>query len=309
MGVERYDSREFESTFFALRIALLFAALLVISAPVSVKLFDDEFPPTVSDSWYTDARMIFVLGLAVAGGLLVVVRGDTLTEQTLLNVAGGLALVVAGAACWPKGASGQPLKEYDPQVADLNEFAIGAILAFGLLAWLAALFLPRKLVGTDWTVKPAPQRLLEAVPLAVLLYGVTRFSVDRRDLAEHVHGPSAIAMFVLLGLVAVLRTRFGLWFLRRIGDTPVDESLSTTRPAERSPAPDRVKRFDAIYGVVGILMITVVILAGIMRKNHAEPGWLLPVEIALLVLFGVFWTTQTVEGWLLNKERRPAREH
>lgn len=303
MGTERYDSREFESTFFALRIGLVFGALLVISAPVSVRLFDGKFPPSISDSWYSDARMIFVLGLAASAGLLLVVRGDTLTEQTFLNVAGGLGLVVAGAACWPKDASGEPLRNYDPQVAQLNQYAIGAVLAFGLLVSLTSLFLPRKLVGTGWDAKPKAQKFLNAVPLAVLLCGVGLFASDRRDFAERVHGPASIAMFVLLGFVALLRTRFGLWLLQRIGDTPVDESLSTLRPTGAAEAETRVKRFDWIYGVVGVLMIVVVILAGIMITNQAEPGWVLRVEIALLLLFGIFWSTQTVEGWLLNKER------
>ncbi|HJQ07593.1 MAG TPA: hypothetical protein VJ872_19235 [Nocardioides sp.] len=297
MGVERYDSREFESTFFTLRIGLVVSALVVISAPFAARVFGHHYPPSISDSWYTDARTIFVVALAAGAALLVVVRGDTLTEQTLLNLAGGLGLAVAGAACWPKGSDGKALATYDPSVAKLNEYAVGAVLVVGAIALVASYVLPKRLVGSDpWHTKKWAEITLRALPAALLAYGAIRFLSNERHFAEHVHGPASVVMFALLGIVALLRTRWGLRVLDLIDDTPVDDSLSSRAlPQERSSA------YDVVYAAVGVLMLVVVAVAAYLVNSHHKPGWILWIEISLLLLFCVFWSTQTVEGWQENK--------
>jgi hypothetical protein len=304
VGIQTYDSREFKSTFFALRIGLIFSAVLVLLAPLSVFLVEGSAPPSISDSWYTDARTIFVLGLAGAACLLIVVRGDTLTEQTLLNVAGGLGLMVAGAACWPKDGSGESLGSYDPDVARLNEYAIGALLVIALIVCAVGTVLPAKLVGSGWKVSGHVRTVLHATAPALIVSGLVAFVLDRTWLAEHIHEPAAVAMFVLLGCVALLRTTLGLDLLRRIGDTAVDDSLSSIHleAAERSKS--RRTGFDAIYTAVAIAMIVVVGIAAILAWNEAKPGWVLFVEALLLILFGVFWGVQTREAWVIEEAQQ-----
>lgn len=302
MGVERYDSREFESTFFTLRIGLVVSALVVISAPLAARAFGHHFPPSISDSWYTDARTIFVVALAAGAALLVVVRGDTLTEQTFLNLAGGLGLAVAGAACWPKDGDGNPLPTYDPSVAKLNEYAIGAVLVVGAVALVASYVLPGRLVASDhWHTKKWAELALRALPAAFLAYGAVRFLSGERHFAEHVHGPASVVMFGLLGVVALLHTRWGLRVLDFIDDTPVDDSLSSRAVPQQGAPQERSSAYDVVYAVVGVLMLVVVAVAAYLVNSHHKPGWVLWIEISLLLLFCVFWSAQTVEGWQQNR--------
>jgi hypothetical protein len=298
MVIERYDAREFTSTYFALRIGLIASCLLVLMAPALAWIVQGDRPPSISDSWYTDARTVFVLGLAAASTLLIVVRGDTLTEQTLLNVAGWLGLVVAGAACWPKDRTGEPLASYDPAVVELNKLAIVALLAIATLVWLVGSFvLPAELVGAGWHADRAYVRAVAMAYPALLGAGWIAFLVDPSGVAEHVHDPFAIVMFVLLGCVALLRTSWALSVLGRVGDTPVAGSVSELKSGAGGSASKHPDTYDWIYATVAVGMVVVVVAAALLLRSHAAPGWVLCVETALLLLFAVFWGAQTHEAW------------
>jgi hypothetical protein len=299
---DAYGPREFQSTYFALRVGLILSSLMVLLAPLSVGIIDGNLPPSISDSWYYDSRSIFVVGLATGASLLIVVRGDTQTEQTLLNLAGGLGLIVAGAACWPKDEHGAPLPVYDPEVAKLNEYAIAAILIICAATWVVSRFLPREIVGTGWTTVPWASWVLQALFPGAVVLGAVLFWNDQTWLAEHAHGPSAVTMFLLLAVVAFLRTSWGLRVLEWINDRPADNSLSAERYDNPAAAPEQPLRFDQIYAGVAIAMFAIVALATILILTEASPGWVLGVEFALLMLFGVFWGAQTVEAWKTRRQ-------
>lgn len=297
MSTASHDTREFLGTYFSLRVALIASSLVVFAAPLSILLVQHTLPPSISDSWYTDAQPVFVVGLAAGAFLLIVVRGDTLTEQTLLNLAGGLGLIVAGAACWPKDSHGDPLPAYDPTVATHNRYAVWSLLAIGAVGWvLAEWVLPAQIIGTGWKTRPVARRVLKAAyPAAMLLIALLMVVKPVRT-PEHIHGTSATVMFLLLAVVAFLRTTWGLALLRRIGDTPVDDSISANKVAGDQRA--SVSTFNRIYVTVAAAMAGVVTAAVVLILEHAAPGWVIFVEIAMLALFGVFWGTQTREAWL-----------
>lgn len=298
MVIEQYDSREFTSTYFALRVGLIASCIFVLMAPTLAWIFQGDRPPSISDSWYTDARTVFVLGLAAGSALLIVVRGDTLSEQTLLNVAGWLGLVVAGAACWPKDGAGESLPSYDPAVAEMNKYAIAALLATATLVWVIGTFaLPQELVGAGWHANETITLSIQAAYPILIGLGWIGFLRDRTGVAEHVHGPFATVMFLLLACVALLRTSWGLRLLKLIGDTPVDGTVSELKRGREILLAEKADRYDWIYAVVAASMMLVVIAAVILMKSDAAPGWVIGVETALLVLFGVFWGVQTREAW------------
>ncbi|MRJ77660.1 hypothetical protein GEV29_14040 [Aeromicrobium sp. SMF47] len=306
MAASGHDERELTATFFALRVGLVVAAVFVLLAPVLLLVVQGELPPTISDSWWTDARTIFVVGVSAASCLLVVVRGDSLTEQTLLNLAGALGFVVASVACVPRDENGAPLAVYDPDVVQLNRFALIGLLTIGLLVWAVGALLPAAMRGPDWRVDGWPRRILTGALPALLVVGVVAFVLDGDALARHAHSPAAVAMFALLGLVAMLRTTRGAHVLRRIGDIPTERSLTSMRlsPSPGSAVP--LKRFDALYTVVATSMLLIEIIAVVLFLTVEEPGWLLFVETALLLLFMVFWIAQTREAWLALRDRSTA---
>ncbi|AWB92110.1 hypothetical protein [Aeromicrobium chenweiae] len=297
------SDREFTATFFALRVGLVFAALLVMLAPALVLIVQGELLPTISDSWWTDARTVFVVGASAASCLLVVVRGDTLTEQTLLNLAGALGFIVASVACVPRAENGRPVAVYDPDVAQLNTFALGGLLIIGFLVWAVAARLPVEMRSWSWHVDGWPRRILTGALPAFLAVGAVAFVVARDALATRAHSPAAVAMFALLGLVAMLRTSRGVHFLQRIGDAPVERSLTSVR---LDPGPDTaasLKRFDTLYTAVAVAMLAVDVIAVVLFLAVEKPGWLLFVEAALLILFMIFWAAQTREAWLELRRR------
>lgn len=304
MNAFRYDSREFESTYFALRLGMMFAAVLVMIAPVAVWITQRTVPPSISDSWYTSAGIVFVLGLGGASVLLLVVRGDTLTEQTLLNVAGGLGLVVAAAACWPKDENGERLPAYDPAVVQSSQHSVGALVVLAALVWTVARVLPGDLVGAGWHIHRGPKLFLQSLYPILILTVAALMMVNAEWLVSHIHGPAAVAMFALLGAVSLLRTSAGLKLLKRIGDTPVDDSLSDSHQENSGTRSDQTKRFDAAYTSIACLMIGVVIAAVMLHLTDAPPGWVLAIEAMLLVLFGIFWGLQTAEAWAERRHRQ-----
>lgn len=298
------EDREFTATYFALRIGLVAATVLVLMAPAAAVIAEGALPPSISDAYYTQARTVFVLGLAAGAALLVVIRGDTLTEQTLLNVAGVLGLVVAGVATVPKDARGEPLP-YDPEVAAQGVVALGALLLLAALVWVIGRALPEQLRG-EWRVRGIYRLLLRGLYPALFAIAAIGFVVARDGLAERAHGPAAVLMFVLLGLVALLRTERGTALLARCGDDPVGASLTCRR---RLRAPDRRRAaYDRAYGVIGTGLVIVVILAGVLIASGSGPGTVLVVEVLLLVLFMAFWIVQTREAWTdLQREQAGQR--
>lgn len=287
------EDREFTATYFALRIGLVAATVLVLLAPVAALIADGALPPSISDAFYTPARGVFVLGLAAGAALLVVIRGDTLTEQTLLNVAGVLGLVVAGVATVPKDRRGEPLP-YDPEVAAQGVTVLGALLLIAGGVWAAGHLLPQELRG-EWRVRGIYRLLLRALYPSLVVVALVGLLVARETLAERAHGPAAVLMFVLLGLVALLRTERGTALLERCGDDPVDASL-TCRRRRRAPG-RRQAGYDRAYAVIGTGLVIVVILAGVLIASGSGPGTVLVVEVLLLALFMAFWIVQTREAW------------
>ena len=291
--MEIQGDREARATYFLLRMALIGTSFLVMAAPIAVWAFGDGLPPSISDSWYTDAQAIFVVGLAAGAFLLIVVRGDTLTEQTLLNLAGGLGMIVAAAACWPKDEDGNALPAYDPAVATHNRYAVWALLVVGLTGWVIANWLlPDEMVGTGWNTRPVARWvLLLTYPTAIVV--VAAAMIAKPDtVAERIHGVTATVMFLLLAVVAFLRTRWGVGLLKRIGDTPVGSTISHAKLGTEGTSP-----YDLVYVTVAAAMAGVVTAAVVLTLNEAPPGWTIVVEFALLLLFGAFWFTETWEAW------------
>lgn len=299
MGIRRADEREFLSTYFALRVGVVASATFVFLAPILARVFEDDWPPSISDSWYTDSRAIFVMGMASASGLLIVIRGDTLTEQTFLNLAGGLGLAVAGAACWPKGPDGKSTGTFDPDVLDLNLRTLTALIVLGTILHVVRGFLPDRMIGTGWHAKRWAEILLRYTPSVLIVGSALSLFLKPDIVAANAHGWAAIVMFALLAGVSLLRTTWGIWVLGKIGDTPVNESVGTLRQLQNPPEADRLRRYDIIYAAIGIVILAALTVAGNIYWHQGPGSWIIWAEATLLLSFGAFWTVQTREAWLL----------
>ena len=302
--VEGVETPELRGTYFGLRAGLVASSLLVLAAPVSQAAFGHGWPPSISDSFYTLSGGMFVVGLVAASAMLLVIRADTLTETTLLHVAGGLGLVVAAVATTPKRPDGSQLP-YPEWLAATNEYTLWALLVVGLAASVAGFRYPREI--RTWNAEPRTTRALLGLPLALMLAALVVLLTAPGFVAEKAHTPAAVAMFAALGAVAVLRTNFGVDLLEKLGDRPVPDTplanrrkrTTEERAANRS---SRMNRFDLAYTVVACTMgATIVVALGVLSVHwtiaaELPSHWVAWIEFLLLVTFDGFWVAQTVEA-------------
>lgn len=302
------DGPELRGTYFAVRVGLVASAVLVMLAPVAQRLYGvrDDWPQSISDSFYTTSGMIFVIGLATASTLLLVVRADQYIEHTLLKVAGMFGLVVAAVACEPKDRAGNTIG-YADALATQNRFTLGALLVVGTATWLLSLTSwfpidvgPRAAAGLRrrWNVDRTATWLacFLLVPILLALGWFLFFRNDGHWLTRESHLPAAFGLFIALALVAFARTRRGLELMERLGDHPVDDDCLNRRVLAHQAR--RAKVFDWIYGTIAFLIAIALVwvLFRVLQGDGAPKGWLLKPEYALLLLFGAFWCTQTVEA-------------
>jgi hypothetical protein len=321
---ETADGPELRGTYFAVRIALVVSALMVMAAPAAQWAFGQThtWPQSISDSFYTTSKLIFVIGLGAASMLLLVVRADQFIEHTLLKVGGMFGLVVSAVACVAKDGQGDAVA-YDQGLATQNRFTLGALLILGTATWLFSLTpwfpadttdrlapanigTPRNRLRERWNVDYASTWtiFLTFVP-AMLAVGWLLFSIDDAHwLTRESHLPAAIGLFGALAGVATCRTKVGLWLMDKAGDHPVDDTLNF-RVLNREGR--RGRAFDLIYAAVAILILLTIgyVVARMLQGDSAPKGWLLAPEFVLLTLFGLFWGTQTIEA-LKDIEKGPA---
>jgi hypothetical protein len=309
---EAVDTPQLRGTYFGLRAGLVACSLLVLAAPVSQAVFGDGWPPSISDSFYTRSGGMFVIGLVAASAMLLVIRADTLSETTLLHVAGGLGLVVAGVATTPQGPDGSE-RRYPAWLADTNEYTLWALLVVGLAASVGSFWYPKEI--RTWNAEPRTARVLLALPSALLLAGLVVLVAAPEAVAEKAHTPAAVAMFALLGTVATLRTTFGVDLLEKLGDYPLaDTPLANRRArsvAARAADPSaRMNRFDIAYAAVACIMAATIVAAlGVLSVHwtiaaELPDHWVSWVEFILLITFDGFWVAQTVEAWQDLSSRR-----
>ncbi len=94
-GVVARRADHYLITHVTLRVALAGVALAILAAFVVDRTQRSCWLTSLSASWYTDARPVFVGGLVAIGVALVAYSGSTWTENLLLDLAGVLAPVVA----------------------------------------------------------------------------------------------------------------------------------------------------------------------------------------------------------------------
>ncbi|MCH1865490.1 hypothetical protein [Nocardioides sp. CFH 31398] len=316
--------KEHRATYYLLRIAVIAAGSLVMSAPLLSRIGDGILPPSISDSWYYDGQIAFVMGMAAAGCLLAIIRGNTASEQSLLNLAGGCALVVGAAACWPKTAAGDPLgpDAYPEEVQTANTINLVALIVLVIAAAVVAARVPADLINAGRahrTEDPPAQggaggarvilRVIELLCPLVVGGAIVWFILDTETVARRAHGSAAVLLFLCLGVVAFLRTPPGISVLRWLDDVPVGDSVVPSS-SDFSLANGRrwPRIFSAIYSVVAVGMLTVVGFAFVMFQLGAVSEWIIEIEFALLSLFLVFWVAQTRDAWMEETPSPSERE-
>ncbi len=247
-------------------------------------------PASISATFYTDLRTVFVATLLAVGLALVAVKGRQGAENTLLDVAGVLIPVVAfvptpvtdptcpvpGRGCVPPAFDGQ---------VDLN---LWAYLGTGLIGLVVAGLRMGRASRTPTPWSPGSRIGLAVLALVWTLYTGT-YLLARPFFVQYAHYTSAVAFFVLLICAVWINSR----------RTQGNPNLA------KVPVPvfRRVYRAIAIAMVAAILSGVVVFL--VTGSQNAVVGDRFPVvfwiEAVLLVFFVTYWVVQTIELWSITQ--------
>lgn len=249
-----------------LRLAMI---ALVLGLGVSVafergKVHPGCFQTSISAYYYTPVHSYFVGALVGIAVCLVCLRGNTGTEDVLLNLAGMFAPIVAlvptphpgKCASFLEATHGLDKNIANNVVALLTVGAV-ALVAAGILTW-----------RNDRT-RPG----LIAYAAAVIVWVVTTlvFALARHFFVGHAHYTAAVLMFLCI-FVVTLNNAFDYKWKGR------GESLK-----------------NRYIGIAAAMVGSAVAVAA-----AAITGWryaTIAIETAFIGLFAVFWAVQTSELW------------
>ena len=264
-------------TYRYLRLAMVAMVLGLAVAVVHevLRVEGNCWQTTLSGYYYTPVQSVFVGALVTIGVCLVSLKGNTDSEDVLLNFAGICAPFVALVPIHDPSACGLVTDglNRDLNIAN-NVTALLAVFGAALVA-LAALWWHNRRSAND---EPPPTRielLGYAESVLVLVAAVAVFRLQPEWFDRYGHPVAAIAMFAFVFLDVVVNA-VNIYYERRGTDAPVR----------------RLNRYTwialAMAGcVVGSLLL------GWQGVEH----WLLVIEASLIGWFAVFWGFQTWELW------------
>jgi hypothetical protein len=262
-------------TYRYLRIAMI---ALVVGLGVSVAyeaahVAGDCLKSSISAYYYSPVRGFFVSALVAIGICLVCLQGNSTLEDSLLNLAGMLAPVVALVPT-PFEANNCPSASRDDHSSSADVANnMTALLALGAIALVITVLLAL----ASHEARP----VWFGIAGALALWGgtVAVFEGDRGYFEGHAHYTAAIVMFVaIISVVSINALHFGQQQLA------ADDSAGRTAYANR-------------YAVIAVAMLVSVGVVLTWKWTAGFRHWVLAIEAALISLFAVFWVVQTMELW------------
>lgn len=283
-------------TYRYIRIAMVALVVGIGAALLIQRLKVNGFQSSISSYYYTSARGMFVAALFGIGVCLICVRAGSVIEDALLNVAGLLGFVVALVPTPPGGdcdmaAPGSAEKVACDARADAIHNNFPALFWVGVFAMLVLLVVVIVSRESRHAKTPAGLAALISAPIAgaVLFAGYIWYRVGQHSFSRHAHLTAAIAMFAMIGGVALC-----------------DGLRTKNQPTTRT----RGWLYVAIGGLMGIGGLGIYVANQIHPWNQA----MLDAEALLITLFAIFWAAQTIDLWHYTSRReaiaaRRAPEH
>ena len=251
-------------------LVMLGAALLIERAHASC------WQTSISAYYFTSAHGVFIASLCAIGTLLIVYKGSTDTEDVFLNLAGILAFVVAFVPTSRPvlfcGDAALPNAAVTNQAIIRNVWALAVAL---VVSRVASWWMYRR-TGTG-RGRSALGNVALWVQRAVLAIGVVTLIVLPDWFVANAHGVAAVAMFAAF-IITVLITAF-----------------LAGRQDDKHP---HQRAYHVAYQLISLAMVITLAAAVAAHLilddfNHV----VLVVEVALILEFGAYWVTQTIELW------------
>jgi hypothetical protein len=238
---------------------------------------------SISAYYYTPVHGFFVGTLVAIGISLFAIRGNTVAEDALLNFAGVLAPFVALVPTEKAPTNCHPV--LDTTNRDLNIVNN----AGALFVAVAAAFLVLGILSILGYRPDQPSLIASLVALAFYIAALVLFLNGRTWFTEFAHPISAIGMFGLLAINALVNG-YNLYETRKHQPPP--------------PAPQKraVWRFNTYTAIGTFMLVFALVFLFIVRPLWDQ--WVFGLEAIEIGLFAAFWLVQTVELW--NRGLRPA---
>lgn len=265
-------------TYRYVRLAMV---LLVILLLVSVTLYtasSGHLLQSVSASYYTPVRAVFVASLCAIGTALIVYQGNTDTEDVLLNASGFLAFIVAFVPTRPEQQCVASRITPDVRAAITNN--VTALLVVAALAF--AVVMGIQLFATPESERELSRGTGVALALSVLAFlGIAGFFVLNRG-AFMCHGHNTAAILLFVGIVAVVAVN-GVGLARKQG--------------LEDGAPWREHLWNRYFWGFVLMVASIVVIAVAGPWRGWLDHWVFWLEAVLITQFATFWLTQTIELW------------
>jgi len=229
---------------------------------------------SISAYYYTPVHGFFVGTLVAIGLSLIAIRGNTVAEDTLLNFAGVLAPLVALVPTEKAPTNCQPV--LDATNRDLNI----ANNAGALFVVVGAAFVVLIVLWIRDSLPDTATLVASLVALAFYVAACVLFFAARTWFTEFAHPISAIGMFALLGVNALVNG-YNLYQTRKHQTVP--------------PALPIVRRFNTYTAIGTFMLVAALVFLFIVRPFWDQ--WVLGLEAVEIGLFAAFWLRQTAELW------------
>jgi hypothetical protein len=285
-GREARDDAAAVKTYRYLRLGMVMVVIaLAASVVIEVKNSQWCWKGSISAYYYSPARPVLVSGLVVIGVSLIIIKGSTVVEDILLNVAGMLAPIVAFVptnfdnACVPADAQQQGGQLPADIVRDVQNNLAALFFAGSVaLAVAVVVFVIDQLRGTDGLATGyVKSRILGlALGALALVLGVSLLATDK---ILELHGKAAMVMFGFLGVASIWNGAWLYW---------------TNRNAE-TPTSRYWKAFAVLYIAVGLAMGLAALIIMLIPDPWEQRTLVL--EFTEVGLFAAMWTVQSVERW------------
>ena len=287
-------------------------ALLAISILIEVERTDWCLKGSISAYFYSPVRSVFVGTLCAIGLVLIALWGKTAIEDSLFNLAGLLAPVVAFVPAKDDG-----LCPADPALDPVRNQAAIANAMWSYLVVVGVFLGVLVVIGViartrdRWPlIRDNQVGFWVPLGLAIVLWllGLWQFSVRDRTpggaswFYQNVHFTSAIVMFVLITL-GILWIGVAWWFGRRRlrGSRGLVRAFNACL-GEIALSAERDPRRARLYVGQAVAMLVVSVLLFVPGQAEAGPTWYVDhyvflVEAWMIANVAAFWAVQTQERW------------
>ncbi len=272
-------------TYRALRMGVVAVAVFLTASLVLEIVRTKGLELTsISASYYSPVRNVFVGVLVATGVALIAIMGREKYEDTALNLAGMLAPTIGmlPTTVGPSapGACRVGVSTCIPTATLVDvENNVSSLLVLGLLVLVGALVYVLRTHGAG-----SVQLRRMILPAALWLVSAVLWLFARELVFVHGHNLAAFVFFLLLAWVARINAQ----------DPPEGPTLLGFTP----------QAYHRGYQVISWAMIVTIVLTavydiGILLSWFPDPfpQWFFVAESALLALFIAFWILQTMHFW------------